>query len=130
MFFNDYLANPDSPKYESIPKEFAQLEKEKTFTDKAVEKAFIALAKDHYKKSVWPSTDCVRRCGNMYTASLYGGLAALLANVSSEQLVSVRSLSLVLVPNDSRLLPPAARQASWSLRLRIRLRRFLLRHSS
>ncbi|KAI5451765.1 3-hydroxy-3-methylglutaryl coenzyme A synthase [Naganishia albida] len=90
MFYNDFLANPDSPKYESIPKEFAQLEKEKTFTDKAVEKAFIALAKDHYKKSVWPGTDCVRRCGNMYTASLYGGLAALLANVSSEELQGKR----------------------------------------
>jgi hydroxymethylglutaryl-CoA synthase len=90
MFFNDYLANPDAPKFESIPKEFAQLEKEKTFTDKAVEKAFIAVAKEHYKKSVWPGTDCVRRCGNMYTASLYGGLAALLANVSSEELVSAR----------------------------------------
>jgi hydroxymethylglutaryl-CoA synthase len=88
MFYNDFLANPDSPKFESIPKEFAQLDKEKTFTDKAVEKAFIAVAKEHYKKSVWPGTDCVRRCGNMYTASLYGGLAALLANVSSEDLVS------------------------------------------
>ena len=87
MFFNDYLANPDAAKFESIPKDFAQLEKEKTFTDKTVEKAFIALAKDHYKKSVWPGSDCVRRCGNMYTASLYGGLAALLSNVSSEELV-------------------------------------------
>lgn len=94
MFYNDFLANPDSPKFESIPKEFAQLDKEKTFTDKAVEKAFIAVAKDHYKKSVWPGTDCVRRCGNMYTASLYGGLAALLANVSSEDLVSAVSVML------------------------------------
>lgn len=88
MFYNDFLANPDSPKFESIPKEFAQLAKEKTYTDKAVEKAFVALAKEHYQKSVWPGTDCVRRCGNMYTASLYGGLAALLANVPSDQLVS------------------------------------------
>lgn len=131
MFFNDYLANPDAAKFESIPKDFAQLEKEKTFTDKTVEKAFIALAKDHYKKSVWPGSDCVRRCGNMYTASLYGGLAALLSNVSSEELVSNdHFIPLVLVIITDVAFPPLARQATRPLRLWIRLCRVLLRHAS
>lgn len=56
------------------------LARSKTFTDKAVEKAFLGVAAEHYKKSCLPGSDCVLRCGNMYTASLYGALASVIAS--------------------------------------------------
>jgi hydroxymethylglutaryl-CoA synthase len=52
----------------------------------------LGVAKAHYTKSVEPGMDCCKRCGNMYTASLYGGLASLLSNVGSDELVSGRAL--------------------------------------
>jgi hydroxymethylglutaryl-CoA synthase len=57
-------------------------------TDKAVEKTMLAHAKAHYVNAVEPGTNTVKRCGNMYTASLFGGLASLLSNIESDDLVS------------------------------------------
>jgi 3-hydroxy-3-methylglutaryl CoA synthase len=67
---------------------FLQVDPFKSLTDKTVEKTMLGVAKAHYSKSVEPGMDCCKRCGNMYTASLYGGLASLLSNVSSDDLVS------------------------------------------
>lgn len=64
----------------------------KTFTDKTVEKAFLAVAANHYKKSCLPGSDCVLRCGNMYTASLYGALASVVASAPEGIEVSLLSL--------------------------------------
>jgi 3-hydroxy-3-methylglutaryl CoA synthase len=50
----------------------------------------VAFAKPHYVASVEPGTNTVKRCGNMYTASLFGGLASLLSNVASEDLQGKR----------------------------------------
>ena len=80
LFYNDYLRNPNHPSFANIPSEIQGLAKEKTYTDKTVEKAFIAHAAEHYKNAVLPGTDCVLRCGNMYTASLYGFLASLISS--------------------------------------------------
>ena len=41
----------------------------------------MALSKADYAARVAPSMRCAARCGNMYTASLYVGLASLLASV-------------------------------------------------
>jgi hydroxymethylglutaryl-CoA synthase len=59
-------------------------------TDKTVEKTFVGLAATAFKKSVQPSLSCAKRCGNMYTASLYGGLASVLANVEPGNLTGKR----------------------------------------
>ncbi|EIW66406.1 hypothetical protein TREMEDRAFT_41020 [Tremella mesenterica DSM 1558] len=80
MFYNDYLRNPSSPHFSSVLPAIKSLEKTKTYTDKTVEKTFLTLANDHYKSAVTPGSDCVARCGNMYTASLYGALASVLSN--------------------------------------------------
>jgi hydroxymethylglutaryl-CoA synthase len=48
------------------------------------------LSKPHYAKHVEPSMECAQRCGNMYTASLYGGLASLLSTVTPEVLKGKR----------------------------------------
>ncbi|WWC60710.1 hydroxymethylglutaryl-CoA synthase [Kwoniella dejecticola CBS 10117] len=79
MFYNDYIRNPSSPKFANIP-ETISVEKTKTYTDKVVEKTFVGVAAEHYKSAVVPGSDCVARCGNMYTASLYGALASVLAS--------------------------------------------------
>jgi hydroxymethylglutaryl-CoA synthase len=84
--YNDFIANPSAPEYASIPADDAEkllaLTPAKSLTDKTLEKTFVALSKAHYKKHVEPSMECAQRCGNMYTASLYGGLASLLATVA------------------------------------------------
>nr|XP_018999414.1 hydroxymethylglutaryl-CoA synthase [Kwoniella mangroviensis CBS 8507]OCF62875.1 hydroxymethylglutaryl-CoA synthase [Kwoniella mangroviensis CBS 8507] len=79
MFYNDYIRNPSSPKFANVP-ETISVEKTKTYTDKVVEKTFVGIASEHYKSAVVPGSDCVARCGNMYTASLYGALASVLAS--------------------------------------------------
>ena len=56
------------------------LDRTKTYSDKTVEKAFLGVAAEHYKSAILPGSDTVLRCGNMYTASLYGGLASLLSS--------------------------------------------------
>lgn len=80
MFYNDYLRNPSSPAFADVPESIKSLDKTKTYTDKAVEKTFIGVAGNHYKSAITPGSDCVQRCGNMYTASLYGALASVLCS--------------------------------------------------
>ncbi|KAH9975383.1 hydroxymethylglutaryl-CoA synthase [Lactifluus volemus] len=90
LLFNDYLASPNSPEYANVPPEFLDLSYKATVTDKAIEKTFMALGKDDYAKRVSLSMRCAARCGNMYTASLYGGLASVLSTVEPQQLLNKR----------------------------------------
>jgi hypothetical protein len=75
----DYLRNSSHSSFASVP-EGINTDRTKTYTDKIVEKTFLGVAASHYDSAVVPSTDCVKRCGNMYTASLYGALASLLSS--------------------------------------------------
>ncbi|KAH8083103.1 hydroxymethylglutaryl-coenzyme A synthase C terminal-domain-containing protein [Filobasidium floriforme] len=86
LFYNDFVKNPSSSRFADVPQELLQVDPFKSLTDKTVEKTMLGVAKAHYSKSVEPGMDCCKRCGNMYTASLYGGLASLLSNVSSDDL--------------------------------------------
>ena len=90
--YNDFLSDPKNPAYESIPAEFASLDRKSTITNKDVEKAFAGLSKSVQAQKLEPTMDTVRRVGNMYTASLYGGLASLLSNVESASLQGKRIL--------------------------------------
>ncbi|GAA5940220.1 hydroxymethylglutaryl-CoA synthase [Sporobolomyces koalae] len=90
LLYNDYLSNPQHPKFESIPAEFAQLDRQKTLLNKDIEKAFTALSAADFKAKVGPSTLTSKKLGNMYTASLYGAFASLLYSVDSEQLQDKR----------------------------------------
>jgi hydroxymethylglutaryl-CoA synthase len=69
-----------------VPAEFLDLSYKATITDKAIEKTFMALGKEDYAERVIPSMRCAARCGNMYTASLYGGLASVLSTVEPQRL--------------------------------------------
>ncbi|KAF8605808.1 hydroxymethylglutaryl-CoA synthase [Ceratobasidium sp. AG-I] len=92
LLYNDFLSNPSKSVFANVPEAEATLALpyEKTLTDKAIEKTFVGLAKSIYATSVSPTMACAKRCGNMYTGSLYGGLASLLSSVPSEQLVDKR----------------------------------------
>jgi hypothetical protein len=84
--FNDYLSSPNSPEYTNVPAKFLDLSYKATLSDKAVKKTFIALGKEDYAERIVPSMCCAARCGNMYTASLYGDLSSLLSTVEPQQL--------------------------------------------
>lgn len=92
MLYNDYLQDPTNPEFESIGDAYT-LEKvshEASLSDKALEKAFVTLSKKRYAERVAPGVQASTHIGNMYTASLYGGLVSLLTNVGSDALQGKR----------------------------------------
>jgi len=46
----------------------------------------MTLGKEDYAQRVGPSMRVAARCGNMYTASLYGGLSSLVSTVEPQNL--------------------------------------------
>ncbi|KAH7105746.1 hydroxymethylglutaryl-CoA synthase [Auriculariales sp. MPI-PUGE-AT-0066] len=95
LVFKDFVASPDAERFASIPEaertRLLDLTHAQSLTDKALEKTFIGAAKGAYAARVEPTLRCSRRCGNMYTASLYGALASLIASVSSDELRGKRA---------------------------------------
>jgi len=82
FLYNDFVANPNHQKFSSVPAEdILKVNYKASLTDKVIEKTFIGVGKAEYAKRVEPSMRCSKRCGNMYTASLYGGLASVLSSV-------------------------------------------------
>lgn len=90
MLYNDYAASPSHPAFESVPAEIRDLSYEQSLSDKSVEKSFMALSKKRFQQRIQPGIQVPTMCGNMYCASVYGGLVSLLSNVSSEQLQGKR----------------------------------------
>ena len=82
MLYNDYLANPTHPAFADVPPELRDLDYEKSLIDKTVEKTFMGLTKKRFNDRVKPGLDVASLCGNMYTATVYGGIASLISNVS------------------------------------------------
>ncbi|KAI0091524.1 hydroxymethylglutaryl-CoA synthase [Irpex rosettiformis] len=92
LVYNDFLANPTHPKYASIQNTAALLAQDykESLLDKTLEKTFINLAKSHFDSHVELGMKCSRRCGNMYTGSLYGGLASLVSSVEPSEFLGKR----------------------------------------
>jgi hydroxymethylglutaryl-CoA synthase len=90
MLYNDYIENPSHPTFAEVPAELRDMEYTKSLSDKVVEKTFMGLSKKRFAERVQPSIEVPTMCGNMYTASVYGGLVSLLSNVSSETLQGKR----------------------------------------
>ena len=82
------MANPTNPRYASLANASSILSQDyqASLTDKALEKTFMTLAQPLFNSTVEPGMRCARRCGNMYTASLYGGLASVVSSVEPEDL--------------------------------------------
>ncbi|TAQ89017.1 hypothetical protein B7494_g2670 [Chlorociboria aeruginascens] len=90
LLYNDYLTNPSSPIFADIPAELQNMDYIQSLSDKAVEKAFMGLSKKRFNGRVQPSIEVPTMCGNMYTASVYGGLVGLLSNIDSATLQGKR----------------------------------------
>ncbi|EEQ84012.1 Hydroxymethylglutaryl-CoA synthase erg13B [Blastomyces dermatitidis] len=84
MLYNDYLADPAHPAFAEVPAELRDLEYDASLSDRTVEKTFMALSKKRFNERVQPSIEVPTMCGNMYCASVYGGLVSLLTNASFE----------------------------------------------
>ena len=90
LLYNDFLANPLNPEFESVPQEIKDLSYDASLSDKNVEKIFMGLTKKKFQSRVQPSIQLPTMCGNMYTASVYGALCALIGNVSNDALQGKR----------------------------------------
>lgn len=92
MFYNDFLTSPKAPQFAGVPDPESILTApyKASLTDKNIEKTFIGTSKSTYKQKVEPAMACSKRCGNMYTASLYGCLASLLSTVEPSELKDKR----------------------------------------
>lgn len=91
LLYNDFLVDPTNEKFKSVPAEYRDLDRHETIKNKEVEKAFVGLMKPIMHK-LEPGMLTVRRCGNMYSGSLYGGLASLISNTSDAELEGKRIL--------------------------------------
>lgn len=92
MLYNDFLANPDAPKFANVVDKdrLKGLAQDASLKDKDLEKAFITLGKAEFKAKVDPAMECSKRLGNMYTGSLYGCFASLLSTVDPTTLKDKR----------------------------------------
>ncbi|KAM7218091.1 hydroxymethylglutaryl-CoA synthase [Rhypophila decipiens] len=90
LLYHDYLADPESPAFADVPPEVRDMDYEKSLTDKVVEKSFMTLTKKRFQERVNPGIQVATMCGNMYCASVWGGLASLISHVDSEALQGKR----------------------------------------
>jgi hydroxymethylglutaryl-CoA synthase len=90
LLYNDFVSNPDAPKFSVFPRSFLSLSASQSMLTKSVETTSVSIASLAFKQNVLPGLSCAKRCGNMYTASLYGGLASVIANVEPKDLVGKR----------------------------------------
>ena len=84
--YNDFKRNP-----ELFPElaQFQDVTNEQSFTDRVLEKAFMGVVKEDFESKVVPSMVANKNLGNMYCASLYGALCALISGVESSELVII-----------------------------------------
>ncbi|GJJ11427.1 ATP-dependent 5'-3' DNA helicase hcs1 [Clathrus columnatus] len=92
LVYNDFVSNPKNERFSSVssPAELLALSYKESLSAKSLEKTFLGLAAQDYKTRVSPTMSLAKRCGNMYTASLYGGLASLVSNVEPSELLGKR----------------------------------------
>lgn len=93
LMLNDFLAHP-SPNTETGPftglDAFRDIRLEETYFDRDVEKAFMKASTDLFEKKTKCSLLVSNQNGNMYTPSVYGCLASLLAQHTTSQLAGQR----------------------------------------
>ena len=56
---------------------------DQTYFDRNIEQSFMAASKDLYQQKTLPYLFLANQVGNMYTPSLYGGLAAFVGRLAS-----------------------------------------------
>jgi hydroxymethylglutaryl-CoA synthase len=90
LLYHDYLGDANAPAFAEVAPELRDMDYEKSLTDKVVEKTFMTLSKKRFQERVNPGIQVATNCGNMYCASVYGGLASLLSFVDSKELEGKR----------------------------------------
>lgn len=90
LLYHDYLADPEQKAFAEVASELRAVDYEKSLTDKAVEKTFMILTKKRFQERVNPSIQVATNCGNMYCASVWGGLASLIAHIDDAALQGKR----------------------------------------
>ncbi|KAG5913145.1 ATP-dependent 5'-3' DNA helicase hcs1 [Claviceps africana] len=90
LLYHDYLANADAPAFAEVAPELRDMDYEKSLTDKLVEKTFMGLTKKKFQDRVQPAIQVATLCGNMYCASVWGGVASLLSFVDPKALEGKR----------------------------------------
>ena len=90
LLYHDYLADPENPAFADVPPEVRDMDYEKSLTDKVVEKSFMALTKKRFQERVNPAIQVATLCGNMYCASVWGGLASIVSHIEPSTLLGKR----------------------------------------
>jgi len=90
LLYHDFLAEPDNAAFADVPPEVRDMPYEKSLTDKVVEKTFMTLTKKRFQERVAPGIQVATMCGNMYCASVWGGLASLIGHTDSSTLEGKR----------------------------------------
>ncbi len=88
MAYNDAKRHPKF--YPTDLVDFTQLPIEESYTNKELEKSFMEFTKTDFESRVLPTLTVAKNVGNMYCASLYGGLVSLIAESEPESLVDKR----------------------------------------
>ncbi|KAK7100645.1 hydroxymethylglutaryl-CoA synthase 1-like [Littorina saxatilis] len=88
LMLNDFLTdrNPDYKGRYAGLEAFRDVKLEGTYFDRNIEQAFLAASKSLFEEKTKPSTRLAVQVGNMYTPSLYGGLASYIADNTVESL--------------------------------------------
>ncbi|WPH04797.1 3-hydroxy-3-methylglutaryl coenzyme A synthase [Acrodontium crateriforme] len=82
LIYNDFKAHPNHADFKALDPSLLNIEYESSLRDRTIEKTFVNFSANLFTQRVSPSTMAPTMCGNMYTASLYSGLASLLSNVA------------------------------------------------
>lgn len=92
QFYNDFCTDPSNPDFVNIPhpSELLALPYQTSLSDKSIDRAFVPATQDVFNARVRPSLAIAKRCGNSYSASLFGGIASLLSLIEPHQLLGKR----------------------------------------
>ncbi|KAL7989056.1 hypothetical protein Chor_007975 [Crotalus horridus] len=93
LLLNDFLKDPTPSKENDIYsglEAFRDIKLEDTYFDRDVEKAFMKASSEIFSQKTKASLLVSNQNGNMYTPSVYGCLASLLAQYSPQQLAGQR----------------------------------------
>lgn len=86
LYLNDFInSNSKETDYPGL-EQYKNIHLPDTYFDRDIEKAFMERSKSVFENMTKPSLLLASRVGNMYTPSVYGGLASYLCSIASENL--------------------------------------------
>ncbi|PIA16518.1 hydroxymethylglutaryl-CoA synthase [Coemansia reversa NRRL 1564] len=85
MVYNDFLRNPEAKAFAEV-QQFKDILREESYGNKVLEKAFINVSKSEFASKTESSLLAARNIGNMYTGSVFFGLASLISQTPFEKL--------------------------------------------